>query len=389
MPTKIIRKRDNLKKYFFLNGIFWEDLGKDYKIEFPYNRDEFYFFDKIYDSKEKDFKKILVSDDGDNWIKKISLKASKKDLNTYENILKTNSIEFERKEKIFKFFFKKNLRNINQIFFFMKLGKIIGKFEEFEDGGLVELIPNRLKVSFEEINQICPLKNVDEKFRRYLKDMDFEFSEKKNEFEISIPNLKRFIYSQQDLIAEFYNYEFDSRVIEKVSKKPNLNMDESLVKSLMSENFREIQTYSLENSEFLKRFIGKENFFRIKNPISKERDCLRSIIYPSHLKIIISNLKEFPYQRNFEIDYIQSKENFSKKICMTILDSNFSLNYLKNLGFGIIKKYLGNYFEEKISLEEFYVWEDETKKKKLGFRGVIEFQKNKIKYFEINLSGNG
>ncbi len=86
---------------------------------------------------------------------------------------------------------------------------------------------------------------------------------------------------------------------------------------LVASGFNEIITYSLINSDSVKgTALSGEGFARIKNPLSKEQDIMRSSLLPCMLKTVAHNLSRQVYDiKLFELSniYFQQEADYSEE----------------------------------------------------------------------------
>ncbi len=283
-----------------------------------------------------------------------------------------------------------DLVKFQNIFLHQKCYKRIEKFQKI------------LKIKKKYISKKLGFNITKKTIEKSFKNRGLISKNKKNTWYVNIPYHRSDLINKENLITELLKY-FKLKNIPKKAENTSSSIKnykneikKNIIEYLISNGFLETINYSFVNLDIEKQ-ITKKNIIKIRNPINKNFNAMRSSLLQGLLKSAALNLnKGINNIKLFELNtvWINKKQEISCACICTeekttnIKKYNYEIFYvLKNIieniytklykikNFSFIKNKKNEYFDEKIQSKI------KIKKKTNGFLGLIN--KNFLKIFDI------
>jgi phenylalanyl-tRNA synthetase beta chain len=262
-----------------------------------------------------------------------------------------------------------------------------------------------IEINKKEIDKVLGEINDIKLYQEILEKLDFKVKIKDNVLVCQVPKFRyQDINIKADLVEEIMRV-FGLEKIKTILPKISLDISNSVkffreeqkIKNYLANFAFECVNYSFLAPKFLeKTLLNKEDFIKIKNPLSEDLSLLRNNLLPSLLKNLIS-FKD--YENLFEIAKIQKKtvEGFKEENHLCFLAYAKDFHYVKDIFNQMIKNLNFNY--KIFPTKNNYSFTHPKKTAEIMFQGkdlgiIAEINpqinknlnlKEKICFFEINL----
>ncbi len=260
--------------------------------------------------------------------------------------------------------------------------------------------PRKIIVTFSQISNLIG-QNIDKRDTvEILKRLGFNVTRKKDTLDIIIPSYrKNDIFIKEDVveeIARIYGYsKIPSKLqsIEYIDAQKNTEKITSQINNIKTHlkhlGLNEVINLSMISEKEIKNVeLNLSNFLKLKNPISKDLEYLRTDLFPSLLSNIKTNQGKTNNAKLFEISniFLDKKSDFpeEKLVLGIIFDSSFFdlkgiiESIFNNLNITMFRffKSRNNYFVNNKQAELF------VNKNRIGYMGAV---KNEVlQNFEIS-----
>ncbi|MDY6820216.1 MAG: phenylalanine--tRNA ligase subunit beta [Deferribacterota bacterium] len=234
-------------------------------------------------------------------------------------------------------------------------GKIYKKTYKCQN---VNIDKRNVYFNYDNINKLLGC-NIDySKQKEILNSLNIEILEHAEGHIAIVPTYRNDLERQADLaeeVARIYGYNNIPVTLPQISidnNPPSIYVQEvrNLRYLLKTLGFSEVINYSFIDSDYLNNFDNTKNFLKLKNPLSKKMDVLRTHIFPSLISNIALNIRKgFRNINVFEISKIYTKYNNGVReeehLSFAITEEFWPINWIMKEevdGFYIIKGVLSN-----------------------------------------------
>ena len=193
----------------------------------------------------------------------------------------------------------------------------------------------KLKLNHFKIKQVLGVELSFSKVHEILINLGIQAINIEDGWELTVPSWRNDLKIQEDIIEELarfigYNniipqtidlpFKFKKSAINPTSNTNVINFNQELQfkHCLASRGYQEIISYSFIDLEFVKKFYSLdcdlENFYQLKNPISKFMNIMRPSLWPGLITALIYNQnRQHSRVRIFEVGNIFSLKNNNNK----------------------------------------------------------------------------
>ncbi len=197
-----------------------------------------------------------------------------------------------------------------------------------------------LNISKSECEDLLGVEISDQELKDILERMRYSARSEGDSLEVEIPPYRHDILHPWDLVEDVaigYDYDrFEGTLPEEVTIGSPLleaDMKEAITELLVGYGFNETMSYILTSPEreSEKMNVEREEMAKVKNPVSEERNSLRTWLLPSLLSNLKDNRTESLPQKLFEIGDVVVEGEQRTKVAAVITSSSAGFTEMKSV----------------------------------------------------------